>query len=175
MFLIVGPGKAPNDIIVKLNPEERRKGDEEGNWRQDRAEREGLQPDWKDGTERGNHIIGGGGEVAYEKWKGELRQWRPDPNGFGKADSRDNVQVRTTRRADPYHKVKPKDRDEFFVVFLEVEADMVTHHIVGCIRARDAKKFPLEDIGNKGRPCHPVPYDKMLNVAHLIEHLFGKW
>jgi hypothetical protein len=52
---------------------------------------------------------------------------------------------------------------------------MLTHHIVGCIRASEAKKIPLEDCGHKGSPAHRVPYRKMLDIAHLIEHLFGNW
>lgn len=124
------------------------------------ALREGRKPDWKEGNELENHIRGALGESAFLKWLGLY--WAIDEKGFKLPDCVGNIQIRTT--ASRYHKVKPGDPGDQIVVFLECE-DRV-HFIKGCIIAREAQQFPLENPGNRA-PCHHVKYEQMQSAAYL--------
>lgn len=130
-------------------------------------------PDWEDGTEFEHHVLGSLGEATWHKWRGI---WWPAPlNEFKKADAAGNVQIRTTPRRYPFHKVKPigKDKADWMVVF--IEGGTRTHYIVGCMSAGEAqRRYPLSDPGNRGKPCHVVPVEDMHSVAEFIRSLDGR-
>jgi len=137
----------------------------------------GSRPDWEDGTEYGNHVLGSCGEASWHKWRGK---WWPAPlNEFKKADAEGCIQIRTTPRARPFFKVKPKEKDrpEWMVVF--IIGGGLKYEIVGCMNAGEAQqRYAPTDPGGKGVPCHQVPLRDMYSVKEFVRQLdnpTGAW
>lgn len=130
-----------------------------------------MRPDWEDGSEYTNHVLGALGEAAWHKWR---NIWWPAPlNEGNKADAEGCVQVRTTPRLRPYFKVKPRDNPDWTVVF--IKGGTRTFEIVGCMEAREAQsRYATDDPGERGKPCHEVPVEDMYSVEEFARQLDEK-
>lgn len=128
-----------------------------GSARHNEAEKTNRAPDWKDGTEKSNHIDGAAAEILAAKALNVY--YCPRINTFKGADIGKNIEVRGTK-VDWYGvKVKERDSDERIVVGFR-KIDDTHYDLLGWIAAKEAKKKKwMKDPMARGRPAYFVPQE----------------
>lgn len=99
------------------------------------------------------HVEGALGELAFAKALGLY--WDGSVNTFKTGADVGGIQVRTRSKPSYELIVRDNDRDEDW--FALVRGKCPTYTVVGCIRARDAKKYEFRKAYGNGKPAFFVP------------------
>lgn len=148
-------------IISYLSGFELAKARDVGRRRYGTVDRKTLKPAFPGATVE-DQIVGAEGELAFCKAAG--LEWPAFVDTFTKVpDVMPNWEVRTSRRMRAC-KVATTDPPDRLVVAVLKKSD-ATFEVHGYIRAGGAQAhYPAVDKGNRGKPAHFVPLDRLVPI-----------
>lgn len=124
------------------------------------AEALGLKTSWPYGERSGldTHTLGCMGELAFCRVMG--LEWPARNLNFKGPDIDPYWEIRWA--SWPYLKVRPDDKDHHLCVL--VMGQPPTFSVIGYMKAQGAKREPLRDPKDRGKPAHFIPANRLAPI-----------